>query len=61
MKVLTVLGFDDEELAFEAPVPAAALAAAYWVAGTDGDSLRGAGGRSRRRTRRRCWARRPPG
>jgi hypothetical protein len=44
MEVLTVLGFDpNAELAYEAPVPAAMRAAAYWVAGVDADSLRGAG------------------
>ena len=39
MKVLTVLGFADEELVFEAPVPAAMRTAAYWVAGADADSV----------------------
>ncbi len=39
MEVLTVLGFDDSELVFEAPVPAAMRAAAYWVAGADADSV----------------------
>ena len=43
MEVLTVLGFDDAELIFEAPVPAALRAAAYWVAGVDAESLGGAG------------------
>jgi hypothetical protein len=43
MEVRTVLGFDDAELVFEAPVSAALLTAAYWVAGADAESLGGAG------------------
>ena len=43
MEVLTVLGFDDAELIFEAPLPAAMRAAAYWLVGADADSLRGVG------------------